>query len=260
MATLETGFFIAGTWDGANWNLYRNGKLVRTGGRFPPVRRWWTTLRGPWGARTAPDQYLGLWFSGTIDEPAIFDHALSSSQISTMYQAALVPPVITTKLVSPGTVYEGSSVSFPPCGAEGNPTLKYIWVEGRARRYQRRRATWRWSGVTVASSGVYSVIVSNAYGTATSSAPLTVVASSPVIVTQAVFQSFVGLVSLFQLLHGSGRDPSRSRISGNGPSGVVGGSTPGYTNVASAGPGGIVLCLPAKHALAQPTRKPILLE
>ena len=72
---------LVGTYDGAQWNLYRNGILV-------------AEQPSPTGAVAVPD---GNWavgstgmgwtndFAGTIDEVAIYDKALSASQIAAHY-------------------------------------------------------------------------------------------------------------------------------------------------------------------------------
>ncbi|HLH52474.1 MAG TPA: LamG domain-containing protein [Verrucomicrobiae bacterium] len=75
---------LVGTYDGANWKLYRNGQLV-------------ATQAGPTGALTIDggDWAVGAtgmgWadnLRGAIDEVAIYNTALSAAQVSAHYNAA----------------------------------------------------------------------------------------------------------------------------------------------------------------------------
>src|SRR5439155_15505286 len=140
---------LAGTYDGSSWNLYRNGSLVASvapsagdTGALDTTNRWSI------GSRTSPsptppsaaldaDQAFaaeGIFFGGSIDEPAIFSTALAALDINTIYNSAQVSPVITRTPQVPaqpaaavGTLYSGSSASFS-VWAEGSPTLGYLWT------------------------------------------------------------------------------------------------------------------------------------
>src|SRR5207248_1886270 len=68
----------------------------------------------------------GLFFGGSMDEPAIFNTALSASDIAALYAAAQASPVITRAVQLPGAVFKGQSASFN-VWAEGAPTLSYLW-------------------------------------------------------------------------------------------------------------------------------------
>src|SRR5208283_1257363 len=85
--------FLVGTFDGANWNLYRNATLVAqyadTSGPAPLTVLWSV------GSRTAPSPYFGFFFPGSIAEPAIFTNALDPVTISNLYNSVALPPVIT---------------------------------------------------------------------------------------------------------------------------------------------------------------------
>jgi hypothetical protein len=102
--------FLAGTYDGTDWNLYRNGILVTnivadtTDGDNGPAN---VDPTFPWtiGARTPDSLFVGqaAAFGGSIAEPVIFGTALQPSDIMNLYNAAEVPPVITQAPVNPGT-------------------------------------------------------------------------------------------------------------------------------------------------------------
>lgn len=174
---------LVGTFDGANWNLYRNGQLVaqqadEVGAQSVPDLNWAI------GADSAPNLGAGLCFGGWIDEPAIFNTALSSSIIESLYHSANVPPVITRAPEAPtDVVYEGSSLALS-VWAEGNPTLKYQWTKDGAPLPGQTGTNLSLSGVTAASSGTYGVVVSNAYGSITNSVALAVQASKPIVTSQ----------------------------------------------------------------------------
>src|SRR5262249_31347282 len=100
--------FLAGTFDGANWNLYRNGVLVSqfadTVGAVAVTNRWSV------GSASDPTDDFGanFRFGGWINEAAIFTNALSAATIQALYLSANVPPVVYRAPQLPATVYDGS--------------------------------------------------------------------------------------------------------------------------------------------------------
>jgi hypothetical protein len=176
--------FLAGTYDGANWSLYRNGALVgRTASANGAI-----DVQYPWtiGSRSEQGFFAtqGARFGGSIDEPAIFNTALSSADITAIYNSAQAAPNITQGLrPQGGAVFEGSTVAFF-VWAEGAPTLAYAWYHDGTLLSGQTGTNLALAGVTLASSGTYSVVVSNPYGSATSSVPLAVLTSPPIITQQ----------------------------------------------------------------------------
>jgi hypothetical protein len=84
---------LAGTWDGTNWNLFRNGIPVATyadatGPSVVVNANWAVGARGKW-KRAAGYPFSGQEdvFSGGIAEAAIYNVALSPSQIAAHYSA-----------------------------------------------------------------------------------------------------------------------------------------------------------------------------
>ena len=77
---------LVGTYDGANWNLYRNGALVAsagdtTGAVVVDNANWAIGARGRWKRETGlvdPGQDTRM-FNGVIDEAAIYNYALTAS-------------------------------------------------------------------------------------------------------------------------------------------------------------------------------------
>ncbi len=78
--------YLVGTFDGANWKLYRNGSLVATQasatGALP-------VDLGDWAVGATGEGWAEN-FSGAIDEAAIYNTALSAGSITTHYLAATI--------------------------------------------------------------------------------------------------------------------------------------------------------------------------
>ena len=172
--------FLAGTYDGTSWNLYRNGSLVSsvvaTGPGAIDVTNAWSL-----GSASNPHPQEGLRFGGNIDEPAIFNTALQASDILAIYNAALVPPVLTATPKVTGTIYSGNSVTISVT-AVGSPPLSYLWYSNGIPTGVTD-STITLTGLT-AGTDTIGVVVSNPYGTISNSVVFPVVVSKPLI-TQA---------------------------------------------------------------------------
>jgi len=73
--------YLAGTYDGANWKLYRNGRLVAT--QASPTGALPVDL-GDWAVGSTGEGWADN-FKGTVDEVAIYSTALSASQVASHY-------------------------------------------------------------------------------------------------------------------------------------------------------------------------------
>lgn len=82
-ATLNTWVFITGTWDGTTLSLYKNGSLVTstTPGSSLPVTYFDQVVIGRRHDTAGSVQY----FPGKIDEPRIYNRALSASEVKVLY-------------------------------------------------------------------------------------------------------------------------------------------------------------------------------
>ncbi|PWU14585.1 MAG: hypothetical protein C5B50_17015 [Verrucomicrobia bacterium] len=176
--------FLVGTFDGSQWNLYRNGVLAGTLAPDPEdlgavdVTNAWSI-----GSRQLPSIWEGHRFAGTIAEPAIFTNVLGPSDVLALWNAAHVPPFITRAVTVPPGIFKGSPASFN-VWAEGNATLSYLWLSNGIS-----------TGVTTTNYNISSlnagpltvaVAVNNSYGAITSSVSTVVVASKPLIIQQPV--------------------------------------------------------------------------
>ncbi|MGC3957785.1 MAG: LamG domain-containing protein [Verrucomicrobiota bacterium] len=93
-ADLGTGAWVhlVATFDGQNWNLYRNGVLIAsqpdtTGSILVNYGNWAIGARGRWEDMDVLNSGLDRQFQGKIDEVAIYDRALSSDAVKAHYFA-----------------------------------------------------------------------------------------------------------------------------------------------------------------------------
>jgi hypothetical protein len=91
---------LVGTYDGANWNLYRNGVLAAsapsgTGSLLVNNANWAIGARGRWKyAQGYPVNGLDRQFQGLVDEVAIYNHALTPDRVLAHYNASKQPLTI----------------------------------------------------------------------------------------------------------------------------------------------------------------------
>lgn len=81
---------LVGTFDGVNWNLYRDGALLAsapdtTGSLIVTNGNWAIGARGRWAHMDALAPGLDRQFQGAIDEAAIYNRALSTNEILAHY-------------------------------------------------------------------------------------------------------------------------------------------------------------------------------
>ena len=79
-------------YDGANWNLYRNGALLASaadtagaGALLVQKANWAIGARGRWASMDVMSPVLDRAFQGRIDEAAIYNTALSAAQVLSHY-------------------------------------------------------------------------------------------------------------------------------------------------------------------------------
>ena len=168
--------FVAATFTGGTTrNLYLDGQLVAsstpgshnaaTGGTF---------------AMGYSDVFAGRYFGGSLDEIAVFNRQLSGSEVTNLYAAAVQP-----SFSSPAqnvTVNSGSPFSFS-ITASGYAPLFYQWQKNGINLADggnisgSRTNTLNLSTTSTNDDGSYAVVVTNIYGSVTSSVEtLTVIA------------------------------------------------------------------------------------
>jgi hypothetical protein len=248
--------FLAGTFDGAHWNLYRNGVLA---GQIPPYVGGSTDtgaidVTNAWaiGSRSLPTEADGNRFAGSIDEPAIFNTALSASDILALYNAAQVPPVITRAVVNPGIVFKGASVSFS-IWADGSGPLTYSWTSnGIPLGVTATNLTLNNLGL-----GTYTiaVTVNNAYGTASSTVTFPVIAAPPTfVVAPQPISRYTGRPFTFSIT-AAGSTPMSIQWNKDG-SAISGATTSTYSGTVNSGTAGSYSCTLSNEA-GQLTSTPV---
>ena len=121
-------------------------------------------------------------FNGTIDEPAIYAYALSSTQVLNHYFASLPPPVISMQPTNT-TASEGTSAYFYS-QAYGPAPLTYQWYDVSSGTpvllSNQTNSTLVLTAVPGSLSGSqYEVVATDPYGPATSTAAILTVVSGP---------------------------------------------------------------------------------
>ena len=218
--------FLAGTWDGTAWNLYRYDSLIASGD-FPTGA---IAVDAPWsiGSRGDPSSD-GRFFGGGIDEVAIFTNALTAAEIKQIFYSANVSPIITQAPQAPsGPVYEGSTVTFN-VEAEGNKPLTYQWTKNDTAIPGQTSTSLALPNVTTNDSGSYAVVVTNSVGSVTNSVVLTVLVSSPLITQQPQpVARFAGANATFSV-RTIGSSPRSYQWTFNDTTAIPGATGPDYT-------------------------------
>jgi hypothetical protein len=162
--------FWFGQWDGTNASLYIDGQLVATGrggGVIPTIL--------PLDIGADPGE-TGANFDGSVCQVAVFTNMLTQAQIQELYFAAGVSPTI---LAQPfrAVVDSGQDVSFR-VDATGTPPLAFQWYNGLPpsgvpvaglNLFGTINNELAFTNVKSTQSGNYFLVVSNAYGSITTS-------------------------------------------------------------------------------------------
>jgi hypothetical protein len=165
---------VAGVYDGASVRLYLNGVLQNstpwTQGIFP----------GSVPLSIGSALVSGSFFGGLIDEPSLYNRALTAAEIQAIYNAGSAgkcatptAPFIVTQPASQ-TVTAGAGATFS-VGAGGSPTLTYQWQFNSNNIAGATGSSYTIASAQSSNAGLYSVAITNSVGFAISSnATLTV--------------------------------------------------------------------------------------
>ena len=181
---------VAVTYDqsGGGINLYVNGADVASQqwGNFTPATRYdlWFGQRPEYcgGGCWTDGKYLG----GILDEPTLYDRALSSAELAAIYNAGsggkcplAIPPYITTQPASQSILIGGLAAFSVVAG--GSPKLYYQWIFNGTNIVNETNVILTLTNLQLSQSGNYAVIVSNSFGQiASSNAVLNVHPNPPV--------------------------------------------------------------------------------
>lgn len=217
-------------YDGTNITIYRDGNQGANGGvASQPV----TAPLGFPGYAGAVligselDQAGTANWNGMLDDVAIFNGALTQSQIDTVmtgdFSAFIGGPVNFVSEPQSETVFQGSTVTFS-VGVAGQTPLQYQWYLNGTNKLSSvsnptaTNATLVLSNVQLNQAGRYSLVASNALGSAT---------NQPV--TLSVFKP-QPLVGLWRFNQGNGTNaPDSSGLGNNGFLTGENGNVPAWT-------------------------------
>ena len=177
LVTTGQWYHVVFTYDQSAMKLYVNGMPAATNVIGPQVI----------AATTTDLQISGAdghgYFDGLIDEPSVYNRALSATEIAAIYTAGSAgkcqqAPAIITQPVSL-TVLAGAPASFTATAA-GTPPLSYQWRLNGTNIVGATGTSLTLSNVQSAQAGSYSLRVTNALGSIISSnALLTVILTPP---------------------------------------------------------------------------------
>ena len=179
---ISTGVWnhVAWTYDQSAMRLYWNGSLVAT-----------HLIGANAIAQSSSNFQIGgvdsnpkVYFSGLIDEVSVYNVALSAAQIQTIFEAAhagkCFAPVLPYFQIEPAdqTVNAGQTVNFT-ASAGGTPPLAYQWQFDGTNLAGATTTLLMLANVQAGQAGVYSMVVSNAAGSVSSTNAALVVNSPP---------------------------------------------------------------------------------
>jgi Concanavalin A-like lectin/glucanases superfamily/Immunoglobulin I-set domain len=183
---------VVGVSDGTNAYLYVDGQLSTSAGGVGSLGG--ASLDLLIGG--APDYTTSdksgtqqRYFAGQVAQVAFFGTALTSAQVQTLYYAAEVPPGISQNPQNV-SIALGASGSLS-AAATGNPTLVYQWYQGSTKLSDAAghiigsgTPTLTITNAQLSDAGNYTVVVTNNYGSATSTVAAVTIVPAPEIVRQ----------------------------------------------------------------------------
>lgn len=134
-----------------------------------------------------------FFFNGRLDDVRIYNRALAASEIQAIYAAGtngMAPPARPSLSSQPDgqTLLAGTSATFS-VQAAGSTPLRYQWLRDGSPISGATNAVYTIATAQVSDAGNYSVIVTNALGTVTSSNAVLAVYAAPQIFAQPLSQT-----------------------------------------------------------------------
>lgn len=171
--------YLVATYDGTNWNLYVNTKLVGTGADSVGA----INFPDPWAIGTGSADGSSRYFVGNVCQVALYTNALTPSQVLNHFfygylntPPAVSPPVIVAQPQSQPS-YVGGTVTLSVGAVSALPATNQ-WYFGTTPLTGRTNITLTLTNLQLTNAGNYSVVVGNANGT-TNSAPAALSVSVP---------------------------------------------------------------------------------
>jgi hypothetical protein len=162
---------VAGVSDGTNDSLYIDGLLAKTGASVGSITgsNVDVALGGDptYTVPTAGSQRNIRNFDGQLAHAAFWTNVLTLSQIQSLYTAAGVPPTLIQKPTSM-TNNTGSSVTIA-ASAHGSLPLSFQWFQNGSPVAGQTNASLFFASAATNNAGNYSLVVTNSFGSVTSS-------------------------------------------------------------------------------------------
>jgi len=183
---------VAVTATGTGDTIYIDG-TVRGGSMWPKSFSLTTVAIGARGDATANSFY------GAIDEPSLYNRVLSDTEIQSIYNAGVygkcllpAPPFILSQPTNQA-VEVGSTATFTVAVGGMRKSLSYQWQFNGTNIVGQTNASLVLTNVQFPEAGTYAVLLTNAFGSTTSSsAILTVYGLPPAIISQPTNQTVEG--------------------------------------------------------------------
>jgi Concanavalin A-like lectin/glucanases superfamily len=233
---------LVGVLDQANSNLclYVDGVKVATTACSPSNGVLSSSVPVSIGSRMNTSGGYVQQFFGTINDVAIYNYALSSTQVVAHYLAAGFPPQFTLQPPAMTNINEGTTLMVSPA-VYGSPALSYQWYDTSTASAipDQTNATLVINSISQAQYGWHtlSLTVSNTYGQATSSGiTVNVQAGAPTSVALSpatVPTMYAGLPVAFTAT-AAGTEPFSYQWAVDGST-IAGATTSAYTNVTGLG-------------------------
>ena len=251
--------FLAGTYGNGKWTLYRNGQeigsLESANGAIITENGWVIGAQADAVTGGAYEVVGGLstYFQGGIDEPAIWNRALTSAEVLQLYEAAKVSPVVTRSISSPTgflgatwpTLFKGDSITLNVV-ADGTAPLSYAWsVDGKPLG-----ETGTSLQLTDLQPGTptYSVTITNPNGSVTDSVKLNIEVAKPIFTKQPTSLARFEGGSFTLSVETGGTKPQTYQWQLNGKD-IPGATAASFTTTASvANDGGSYVCVASNEA------------
>jgi uncharacterized repeat protein (TIGR02543 family) len=176
---------VAATYNGSQLQLFIDGQAwgvpnLHSGPVSPMQTGSFIGFGSESGRTSCPSCTTSRFFKGQLDEVAIYSRALTTNEIHSIYVAASAgkcgPPTPPTILLSPTnqTATAGGNVTFNVI-ATGSTPLSFQWQTNNADLPGATNTSLILTNLQISQGGNYGIVVTNLYGTASTSAVLTVV-------------------------------------------------------------------------------------
>ena len=203
--TLFDWHHLAGTYDGTNMSFYVNGRLIGTQRASAYVANSVNNADKCVFALGQRGEGYGN-FDGDLDEAAFYTNSLTLEQIQTHYQAGTnlfrinkEPPVVFAQPAST-SANSGQTVEFKVL-ADGGMPMTYQWYKESTPLAGETNAAYRFICAITNDGSSYSVALTNAFGSASSSAAtLTVLASLEIKAPLTSITRNVGSAAVFEIV------------------------------------------------------------